>query len=424
VSPPRTTASKSEQKNEEPEETPHEKLPHKVSAEPAASSAAQGKEAHHEGADLYDLVNRLPGAVYRCTYDTAWKSIYMGEGFKQICDLDPQSLDPAGRSFKEVVHPDDLDRIREAVGMAVKKHSYYRVEYRIQSDDGKTRWVQDNGRPSFNDDGSVRWLDGILLDVTKRKQAQQDLLQAEAQVEARVEARTMKVRELSDALTLAEQRERSQIATSVHDELLQFLYGLQVQVRMLIDGIQEQSAVDPTVLPVSPERIDELMDEAIDAARRFTIDLAPPVLENDGIIEALQWLRTDLKKQHDFSVHLRNETKNISCASEVRTVLFRVTRELLLNACKYADVKSARVHAYAENQTLCIDVIDEGVGFDPDVALRRNSAGSGLWKAREHLRSIDGTLRITAAPGDGTHCSVQVPVEALDCLESDSGAPM
>ena len=387
-----------------------------------AASAASSPSDYtlREGADLHELVGRLPGAVYRCTYDTAWTSIYMGEGFKNICDLDPKTLDPAGRSFKEVVVDEDLDRIRSAVGAAVDERSYYRVEYRIESNDGSIRWVQDNGHPSFNDDGSVRWLDGILLDVTKRRTAEEGLMQAEAQVEAQVEARTNKLRELSAALTMAEQRERSQIASTVHDNLLQYLYGIQVQLRMLIDGIQDISEVGLEGLPVSPEQVDGLMDEAIAAARKLTVDLAPPVLENDGIIEALQWLRTHLKQQHAFRIDLHDETEDISCAGEVCTVLFRVVRELLLNACEHASVQMARVRIHTEDHTLHIDIADDGVGFDPDMALRRESSGSGLWKARERLRSIDGMLNVDAAPGEGTRCTIEVPVEALHPDGSDT----
>lgn len=389
----------------------------------AAKAAAASPSSSHtlrDGADLHELVGRLPGAVYRCTYDKAWKSIYMGEGFKNICDLDPETLDPAGRSFKEVVVTEDLDRIRGAVGAAVDERSYYRVEYRIESNDGSIRWVQDNGRPSFNDDGSVRWLDGILLDITKRRNAEDGLMQAEAQVEAQVEARTDKLRELSAALTMAEQRERSQIASTVHDNLLQYLYGIQVQLRMLIDGIQNASEVDLEALPVSPEQVDGLMDEAIAAARKLTVDLSPPVLEDDGIIEALQWLRTNLKQQHAFRVDLHDGTEDLSCAGEVRTVLFRVARELLLNACEHADVQSARVHIYTDDDTLHLDVVDDGTGFDPETALRRGSSGSGLWKAREHLRSIDGTLHVDAVPGEGTRCVIEIPVEALHPDGSDT----
>lgn len=379
-----------------------------------ASSDAQAAPSHEGGVDVRDLISRLPGAVYRCTYDTAWTSIYMGEGFEQICGLDPNELDPAGRSFKEVVVSDDLDRIRSAVARAVKERTYYRVEYRIQSDDGTLRWVQDNGRPFFGDDDSVRWLDGILLDVTERKQAQEGMMQAEAQVEAQVEARTTKLRELSAALTMAEQRERSQIASTVHDDLLQYLYGMQVQLRMLIDGLDDCVDVDAAALPVSPTQVDALMQQAIDAARNLTLDLAPPVLDDDGIIEALQWLRSHLDKKHNFAVHLRDETDGIACAGEVRTVLFRVARELLLNTCKYADVGSAHVRVYLDDDALHLDVVDDGTGFDPSTALQRSTNGSGLWKARERLRSIDGTLRVTAAPGEGTRCAVQVPVDALN----------
>jgi len=93
---------------------------------------------------------------------------------------------------------------------------------------------------------------------------------------------------------------------------------------------------------------------------------------------------------------------------------------LLLNACEHASVQLARVRIHTEDHTLHIDIADDGVGFDPDMALRRESSGSGLWKARERLRSIDGMLNVDAAPGEGTRCTIEVPVEALHPDGSDT----
>ncbi|MES3629411.1 MAG: PAS domain-containing protein [Longimonas sp.] len=367
-----------------------------------------------EGVEVRQLVNRLPGAVYRCTYDTKWDSLYMGSGFKDICGIHPRTLDPSGRSFKEVVVEEDLDRIRKAVRTAVDEDAYYRVEYRIRSDEGEVRWVQDNGRPCLADDGSVKWLDGILLDITKRKHAEHGLLRAEEQVEAQVEARTEKLRELSAALTMAEQRERSQIASTVHDDLLQYLYGIQVQLQMLVNGIESTDALDVTALPVSPAQVDELMNEAIASARRLTLDLAPPVLEGDGIMEALQWLRTHFQTQHGFAISLQDESEGTACSGEVRTVLFRAVRELLANACEYADTHEASVRTYTNDDNFCIDVIDEGKGFDWEGVMKGKKKRGGIWEVQERLRSVDGKLHLDTAPGEGTHCKICVPVSAMN----------
>ena len=84
----------------------------------------------------------------------------MGSGFKDICGIDPSSLDPAGRSFREVIFDEDIPRIMGAVAEAVANETYYSVEYRVHTDDGSMKWLEDNGRPSFNGE-SVKWLDGI-----------------------------------------------------------------------------------------------------------------------------------------------------------------------------------------------------------------------------------------------------------------------
>jgi PAS domain S-box-containing protein len=172
---------------------------------------------------LQSLVNQLPGAVYRCTYDTSWISIFMGRGFRDICGLDPESLDPAGRSFKDVIFDDDIPKIKDAVQEAVDKQTYYSIEYRVETDDGSMKWLEDNGRPFFREDGSVKWLDGILLDITERKRVRESLQRMTDTLEETVEMRTKQVRALAAELSMVEQNERSQIARTLHDEIQQFL---------------------------------------------------------------------------------------------------------------------------------------------------------------------------------------------------------
>lgn len=401
----------------------HEDKPERaLSAGRAGNASSINEDADYRSASpeaLKKLIDQLPGAVYRCTYDTEWTSLYMGAGFQEMCGLAPDALDPDGRSFKEVVVPDDLDRIRTAVGNAVQDHTYYSVEYRIRTDAGAVRWVQDNGRPHFNAEGEVTWLDGILFDVTKRKEAEQSLQHTERDLEDRVRARTDKLRELSTALTIAEQRERNQIAYTIHDNLLQYLYGIQVQLRMFVNGIRSQSNLDLDRLSVTPDQVDSLMEQAIEAARQLTIDLAPPVLETDGIMEALQWLRSHLKDYHDFTVHLPRTAPDITCTDEVRTILFRVIRELLINACEYAEVDAAHVSIAVENDYLHIEVVDNGSGFDAEKAFNRDAQGFGLWKARERLRSFDGRLGIDTQPGEGTRCTISVPTDSLSASATD-----
>lgn len=136
-----------------------------------------------------ELVANLPGVVYRCTYDRDWHSQYLSAQFEQICGYTLDQFEGAhAQSFKQLVHPDDLPHIRRAVQIAVQSRGSYDVEYRIRHADGSTRWVHDQGRPFFDADGAVRYLDGVFFDVTDRVRVDKRLRMLEAAVENATES--------------------------------------------------------------------------------------------------------------------------------------------------------------------------------------------------------------------------------------------
>lgn len=362
---------------------------------------------------LENLVNQLPGAVYRCTYDTSWSSLFMGAGFKDICGIDPSQLDPAGRSFRDVIFDEDIPRIRSAVADAVENETYYSIEYRVHADDGSMKWLEDNGRPFFDGD-SVKWLDGILLDITERKRASESLQRLTETLEETVEIRTQQVRALAAELSMVEQHERSQIARTLHDEIQQFLYGVQVQTTMLLNDIRSRSDIDESKLSVNPEQVDALLQKAIQTTRGLTVDLAPPVLDDDGIGESLQWLRSHLKHTRDFTVELGGNSIEFDIPDEIRLVLFQAVRELLGNVATHAGVDTARVDLTETSDHVVLKVVDHGCGFDVDAEMDRERAGYGLRTASERLRLLGALFQIESEHGEGTTCTIRFPKDKMD----------
>ena len=364
---------------------------------------------------LESLVNQLPGAVYRCTYDTSWSSLFMGAGFKDICGIDPSQLDPAGRSFRDVIFDEDIPRIMETVAEAVENETYYSIEYRVHTDDGSMKWLEDNGRPSFNGK-SVKWLDGILLDITERKRARESLRELTETLEETVEVRTQQVRALAAELSMVEQHERSQIALMLHDEIQQFLYGVQVQTTMLLNDIRQCPDIDECDLSVDPEQIDALLQQAIQTTRGLTVDLAPPVLDDDGLGESLQWLRSHYERTHDFTVNLTGDAIEFDIPDEIRLVLFQSVRELIGNAATHAGVDEARIEMKETGEDIVLTVLDNGCGFDVDAEWDRKHAGCGLRTASERLRLLGAFFQIESEHGEGTTCTIRFPKDKINAV--------
>jgi PAS domain S-box-containing protein len=136
----------------------------------AAQDALQDSEERFRG-----LVSNLPGLVYRCKYDEAWTTLYMSRGLDELAGYAVEAFERGKRSFKEIMYPADIDLVREAVREAVDTQSHFEIVYRVCTPDGRIRWIEDIGRPCFDEDGHVQWLDGVMFDVTERKRTEQRL---------------------------------------------------------------------------------------------------------------------------------------------------------------------------------------------------------------------------------------------------------
>jgi signal transduction histidine kinase len=250
------------------------------------------------------------------------------------------------------------------------------------------------------------------LDVTTRKELENDLRRLNETLEERVEARAEQVQRLASRLTMVEQRERDRLARTLHDDLQQLLYSIQVQSRMITSDVDNHPDVELSDLSVDVEAYNDLFAQAIQATRELTVDLSPPVLEKDGLMEALQWLRSYMDEQRGFRVVLSGSAPDMD--PEVQMMLFHVARELVFNAEEHAGVAEAEVRVHTDPESgLCLEVVDEGEGFESDRHLQQKKVGVGLGNVAERLDFFGGHLSIDAAPGEGTHCRVVLPEERL-----------
>lgn len=238
-------------------------------------------------------------------------------------------------------------------------------------------------------------------------------------LEDRVEQRTARIRELASQLTMAEQKERRRIAQVLHDDLQQRLYGIQMRINSLQQysksGKQEK-------LRDEIEQAKAWIEDAISTTRRLSVDLSPPVLKKEGLVEALDWLRTQMKELHGLEVDIEAKHAARVPDEDMEIFLFQVVRELLFNVVKHAGVDRATVEITDADDHLTICVADEGRGFDPDeMGEQAHDGGFGLTAARERLELFNGRLEIDAAPGEGTRMIVHVPLNAkrLDSAEQE-----
>jgi two-component system CheB/CheR fusion protein len=178
--------------------------------------------------------------------------------------------------------------------------------------------------------------------------------------------------------------------------------------------------------------MEKMIDEATRLTRRLNVDLSPPILEGEGLAEAIGWLATQMREQYEVDVQVQvtaeGEPEEAGSfpvpARDRRTLIFQFVRELLFNAIKHAGVDRILVRLQHEGGSYRIDVVDEGAGFDPEQVLQAEATtnGRGLLHTRERLRLVGGRLEIESAPGAGTRVTIVVPPSSLTPITPPTGS--
>ncbi len=135
------------------------------------------------------LIENIPGAVYRCVVDEGWTMEFLSDDIEGITGYPASDfLGNEARTYASVIHPDDRDRVDEAIAEAVARRSDFVVEYRLVAADSSTRWAHEKGQPVFGEGGDLLWLDGVIIDVTERKEVEEELSRAKALLDSVVES--------------------------------------------------------------------------------------------------------------------------------------------------------------------------------------------------------------------------------------------
>lgn len=130
------------------------------------------------------MVSNIPGVVYRCNYDPDWTILYITDAIENLTGYRASELqNNQYKAFAKIIHPDDLERVMESVKTGIADFQQYNLEYRIVTRYKTIKWVSNSGRPVYNEDKTIKWLDGFLLDITERNMALEELRKAKITAE-------------------------------------------------------------------------------------------------------------------------------------------------------------------------------------------------------------------------------------------------
>lgn len=293
--------------------------------------------------------------------------------------------------------------------------------------DGHFYPVRCAARPILKDGLSIGTVIEVQ-DITKERQAAEDLRLLASDLERRVRERTAdlvrsqdRLRTLASQLAMAEQRLRHRLATELHDYLAQLLALGRIK---LGHARQLLSAVTTGEQPLKD--LEDILARALAYTRTVMAELSPPVLHDLGLAVGLEWLGQQMGR-HGLSVTVEHEPAAAALAAEasedIRVMLFQSARELLMNVVKHSEVAEAKLILSREGaERLLLTVRDEGKGFDPETVDARAGGGDhfGLFSLRERMEAVGGGMELESAPGQGTTVTLSVAVSSLSVTGATS----
>jgi PAS domain S-box-containing protein len=343
----------------------------------AAHGAAVAAESRYR-----DLVNSIEGIVWEADATTLRVTFVSQQAERVLGYPAERWLDESGFWQEHIVADDRASAIGARAAAATEKREQD-LEYRMVAADGRTVWLRDLVSVAV-ESGNPSRLRGIMMDITDRKRAEQEL------------------EELAGRLIRAQEEERSRIGRELHDHVSQTLGVLTVRL--------DQVRLDPgTPAPVAGV-LEELRQSTADITtdiHNLSHRLHSSTLDYLGLVAAVERLVSEFSARHGIEIDFDHASMPESLPSDVALCLFRITEESLANIAKHSRASRARINLWGESDGLHLRVEDSGVGFVSESLDRQ--AGLGFVSMRERLRVLRGTVRVDSAPARGTRIEVWVP---------------
>lgn len=247
----------------------------------------------------------------------------------------------------------------------------------------------------------------MMRDVTERVHAEKAL-----------KASRQELRELSANLQSVREDEKTRIARELHDDLGQQLTALKMDLSSVEQSLAETPAAPPLVL-AQLSGMRRLIDSTVGSVRRIAADLRPVMLDDLGLLPAIDWLLNDFTTRYGIEIERRIEPGNAAFSRNGATTLFRIMQEALTNVVRHAEATRVSIALVVEGDACMLRVSDNGRGARDAAATEGHGGKSfGLLGIRERVHILGGAVSIDTAHGRGFTLTARVPLAAIQQEEA------
>ncbi len=332
------------------------------------------------------IINSLPGVFYLYSYD--WKFIRWNRNFEQRTGYTAEEIEKMHplEFFGPEDHLDITEKVKnvflsgeEKTEITVTTKSGNKYPYFLTG-----TLIEYEGKPS---------LLGIGFDISDRLKAQEEVRQTNEQL-----------RLLTSHLQQVREDERKRIAREIHDELGQQITAIKMDVAWVDKNIDASN----TQLKDKLKNIIGLLDSSNLSVRHILKELRMGVLDDHGLVEALQWLGRQFTSTTGIPVAFSSTESILRVDENISICIFRVYQEALTNITKHAAAQNVWGSLTTEDDMVCLSIKDDGRGFDPETL--KNNLTFGILGLKERVAALGGQFDLSSSPGNGTMITVKIPV--------------
>ncbi len=330
--------------------------------------------------EITGILKYTPDVVY--IKDRQFRYVLINARFEALLEKTNESVQ--GCTDHDLLPAEVAGQINANDRRVLTENSPLQVEERLPHGDSLHTYLSVKF-PIYDSQGETSGVCSISTDITAEQKARERL------------------RRLSGSILVSQEQERASIARELHDELGQVLTALRMDTVWMYERLKKADSV-------AAERaltMSGLIDKNIEDVRGMAIRLRPGVLDDLGLIDALEWYTADFEQRTKITcIFEHSEVPRLK--GRVATAAYRITQEALTNVARHAGASNVDVSLSVKNDVLQVTVADSGQGFDPGNL--SETEGLGLAGMRERAGLAGGTLTITAEQGRGTTVSLKIPI--------------
>jgi len=333
-----------------------------------------------------ELFTNASDAIW--VHDMDGKIVIANNACEKVSGYPPNEV--IGKNVSEFLSPEALNTAREVRARLMQGEAIdQRYDQRLIKKDGSetivelfTRLIRAGGKPVA--------FQNIARDVTEERRLRDNL--------------RFQIRET----LMAQEEERKRIARELHDDIAQLIVLLSRRLDILISGGAHKL---PKATISELEHLQNIANEAYKSLQRYARDLRPSILDQMGLVAALNWLAEELSKELEIKAAVKADILP-SLPSETELALFRIAQEALNNVRKHAQASEVNVTVESDSSHIRMTITDNGKGF----SLSRltgdlvKEGKLGVQGMEERARLIGGKLEIKSQPGKGTTVIVKAPI--------------